>query len=488
MTGPAGARPIGRYLLFDEIASGATATVHFGRLSGASGFGRTVAIKRLRPEYSGDPECAQMFLDEARLAARIHHPNVVPTLDVVQDGEELVLVMEYVHGESLASLMSAARSAKSKTNVRVVAAVMSGVLHGLHAAHEASDEQGQPLGIVHRDVAPQNILVGAEGVPRVLDFGVAKMVAHVQTRRQGQIKGRLQYMAPERLQHKSATRQSDVYAASVVMWELLTGQALFANSQAAIVTAVLKAPIKAPSELADHVPAELDRIVLRGLDPDATRRYQTALEMAVELEKCAGVASAAEVGEWVASLVHDELAQRAERIAEIEQSPRSPLGPEESGKAAAQAQAPTPAPMRGTLENPVSITPSAAALRPKMRATSATAWIGGGVSLLALSAALVLWRVAERHDASSEGASSNSAGGALSPSPEPSATAAVSTDTSMPPPSGVPATTSSATSSGATSPSRSPRRRTPPPAQRPNCDPPYTIDEQGHTKYKPNCF
>jgi len=486
--GPAGARPIGRYVLFDEIASGATATVHFGRLSGASGFGRTVAIKRLRPEYAGDPECAQMFLDEARLAARIHHPNVVPTLDVVQEREELVLVMEYVHGESLASLMSAARSAKSRANVRVVAAVMSGVLHGLHAAHEASDEQGQPLGIVHRDVAPQNILVGADGVPRVLDFGVAKMVAHVQTRRQGQIKGRLQYMAPERLQHKSATRQSDVYAASVVMWELLTGQALFANSQAAIVTAVLKAPIKAPSELADHVPDEIDRIVLRGLDPDATRRYQTALEMAVELEKCAGVASAAEVGEWVESLVHDELAQRAERIAEIEQAPASTSGPGEAGQAAAQAQAPTPALMRGTLDNPVSITPSAAALRPKMRPASATAWIGG-VSLLALSAALVLWRVAERRDAPSEGASSNPAGAAVSPRPaEPSATAAVSTDTSVPPPPGVPSATSSATSGGATSPLRLPRRRTPPAAQRPNCDPPYTIDEQGHTKYKPNCF
>ena len=487
MLGPAGARPIGRYVLFDEIASGATATVHFGRLRGASGFGRTVAIKRLRPEYAGDPECAQMFLDEARLAARIHHPNVVPTLDVVQEGEELVLVMEYVHGESLAGLMSAARSGKSKTSVRVVAAVMSGVLHGLHAAHEASDEQGQPLGIVHRDVAPQNILVGADGVPRVLDFGVAKMVAHVQTRRQGQIKGRLQYMAPERLQHKSATRQSDVYAASVVMWELLTGQALFANSQAAIVTAVLKAPIKAPSELADHVPADLDRIALRGLDPDTTRRYQTALEMAVELEKCAGVASAAEVGEWVESLVHDELAQRAERIAEIEQAPGSTHGPKEAGQAAAQAQMPTPASTRGTVENPVTITPSAAAHRPRMRPPSATAWIGGGVSLLALSAALVLWRVAERHGAPSEGASSNSAGAAVSPSPPPdtSSTAAVSADTAISAAPGVPPTTSSTNSSGAASPLRLPRRRAP---ARPNCDPPYTIDEQGHTKYKPNCF
>jgi serine/threonine-protein kinase len=477
MMGPALARPIGQYLLFGEIASGAAATVHFGRLSGASGFGRTVAIKRLRPQYAEDPDFAQMFLDEARLAARIHHPNVVPTLDVVQDEEGLFLVMEYVHGESLGNLMSAARMAKSKPNVRVVAAVMSGVLHGLHAAHEATDEQGQPLGIVHRDVAPQNILVGADGVPRVLDFGVAKAVAREQSRRQGQVKGRLQYMAPERLQNKPATQQSDVYAAAVVTWELLTGQPLFANSQAAIVTAVLKAPIKAPSELADHVPSELDRIVLRGLEPDATSRYQTALEMAVELEKCAGVASAAEVGEWVASLAHDELTQRAEQIAEIERAP----GTAPSVQAGEpRTRTPASAPTRDAEDKPVSITHSATRSKPRMRPPSATAWIGGGVSLLALSAVLVIWRVAERPGARD---SSNSTATAASGTPADTASAALSTDTAVPPPSVVPSATSSAAPT-----LRAPRRRTPPPAQRPNCDPPYTIDEHGHTKYKPDCF
>jgi serine/threonine-protein kinase len=486
MMGPAVARPIGRYLLFGEIASGATATVHFGRLSGASGFGRTVAIKCLRPQYAGDPEFAQMFLDEARLAARIHHPNVVPTLDVVQDEDGLFLVMEYVPGESLANLMSAARKAKRKIDVRVVSSIMSGVLRGLHAAHEASDEGGQPLGIVHRDVAPQNILVGTDGVPRVLDFGVAKVIAHEQTRRQGQVKGRLQYMAPERLQNQPATQQSDVYAAAVVTWELLTGQPLFANTQAAIVTAVLKTPIKAPSELADHVSAELDRIVLHGLEPEMTSRFKTALEMAGELEKCAGVASAAEVGEWVESLAQDELAQRAERIAEIERAPGAPPSGDQAPAPAAGPPAPPPVATRGGTgtgtaeENPVSITKSAAARRPRVRPPSAAAWIGGGVSLLALSAVLVLWRVAERREPTGAAASSNSAAAA-----DTASAPSLSTDVLVPP---VPSATGSAASSGATPGLRSPRRRTPTPAQRPNCDPPYTIDEQGHTKYKPNCF
>src|SRR5580692_7129986 len=141
-------RSIGRYVLYGEIASGGMATVHFGRLSGPAGFSRTVAIKRLHPQF------ASMFLDEARLAARIRHPNVVTTLDVVTTGTEIFLVMEYVQGESLARLFRAVRSRMKQADPRVVSTIMSGVLHGLHAAHEARDEQGKPLHIVHRDVSP----------------------------------------------------------------------------------------------------------------------------------------------------------------------------------------------------------------------------------------------------------------------------------------------------------------------------------------------
>ncbi|HEX7603641.1 MAG TPA: serine/threonine-protein kinase, partial [Polyangiaceae bacterium] len=172
---------LGRYALHAEIAAGGMATVYLGRLHGAVGFGRTVAIKRLHPHLAKDPEFVSMFLDEAHLAARVQHPNVVPTLDVVTSDRELFLVLEYVRGESFSALIRAARAAGQTLPIPVVVAVVVGLLNGLHAAHEATDEQGKPLGIVHRDVSPQNVLVGADGVARVLDFGVAKAATRLQT-------------------------------------------------------------------------------------------------------------------------------------------------------------------------------------------------------------------------------------------------------------------------------------------------------------------
>src|SRR4051812_32281008 len=148
----------GRYALYDKIAAGGMATVHLGRLLGPVGFSRTVAIKRLHASYSRDPAFVSMFLDEARLAARIRHPNVVPPLDVVATQGELFLVMEYVQGESLSRLAKAAKGLGQPVPIRVVLSILAGALQGLHAAHEARDERGMSLGIVHRDVSPQNVL------------------------------------------------------------------------------------------------------------------------------------------------------------------------------------------------------------------------------------------------------------------------------------------------------------------------------------------
>jgi hypothetical protein len=198
----------------------------------------------------------------------------------------------------------------------------------LHAAHEAKSEQGQSLNIVHRDVSPQNVLVGIEGVARVLDFGVAKAIGRVQTTREGQIKGKLAYMPPEQLRGGRVTRQADVYAAAVVTWEALTGARLFSGEhEGALVTSILMHPIRAPSEVAPHLPAAFDAVVMRGLDRDPAKRYATAREMALDLERCAGVASTSEVGEWVESLAGTELSKRAALMAAIEGS--TPTRPSE---------------------------------------------------------------------------------------------------------------------------------------------------------------
>jgi eukaryotic-like serine/threonine-protein kinase len=312
-------RALGRYMLFGEIASGGMASVHFGRLSGVAGFSRMVAIKRLHANLAKDPTFVTMFLDEARLAARIRHPNVVPTLDMVATEGEIFLVMEYVHGQSLAKLWRALRKANRQADPRVVAAVMSGVLHGLHAAHEATGERGESLDIVHRDVSPQNILVGADGVSRVLDFGIAKAAGRMQTTREGRIKGKIAYMPPEQLHDAILTRQTDVYAAAVVTWEMLTGRRAFdGQHEAAVIAAILADPLLPPSKLASRVPTAFDGVVMRGLARNPARRYATARDMALDLERCAGIASMSEVSDWVNLYAHDELARRTRRMAAIE--------------------------------------------------------------------------------------------------------------------------------------------------------------------------
>ena len=323
MAGAAAPRVLGRYVLHGEIAAGGMASVHLGRLLGPVGFSRTVAIKRLHPQFAKDPEFVAMFLDEARIAARIRHPNVVPTLDVVASDGELFLVMDYVEGESLARLVRASRKRGGPPSPRLVVAVIVATLQGLHAAHEAKGELGQPLGIVHRDVSPQNVLVGTDGVARVLDFGVAKALGRSQVTREGQLKGKLPYMAPEQIRRRGVvSRQTDVYAASVVLWEALTARRLFeGEDEAQVLAAVLDGHVDPPSHHAPTVPAALDALVLRGLEHDPAKRFETARAMALALEACVAPATHAEVSAWVTSMAGDALEKRAGCVQAIESHP-----------------------------------------------------------------------------------------------------------------------------------------------------------------------
>jgi eukaryotic-like serine/threonine-protein kinase len=309
---------VGRYAVFDAIASGGMATVHFGQLLGPVGFSRVVAIKRLHPMYARDPEFVSGFLDEARLAARIRHPNVVPTLDVVATKGELFLVMEYVEGESLSRLTKTLREAGHRIPAKIVASIVSGSLQGLHAAHEATDEEGRCLDIIHRDVSPQNILVGRDGMARVLDFGIAKAIGRHQTTRDGQVKGKLSYMAPEQLKSEHMTRQADIYAAGVVLWEALTGARLFkADTEAIVLARILASQIRKPSEI-DPALEPFDAVTMKSLAPRPEDRFATAREMALALERCVGTTSTAEVAEWLEQMAGPALRARAASVAAIE--------------------------------------------------------------------------------------------------------------------------------------------------------------------------
>jgi serine/threonine protein kinase len=320
MTGTTGnERMLGRYALFDEIASGGMATVHLGRMLGPVGFSKTVAIKRLHPHLARDPEFVSMFLDEARLAARIQHPNVVGTLDVVAADGEVFLVLDYVQGESFSHLLKATRIKGVPIAPRVLGSILVNTLHGLHAAHEATDEHGRPLGIVHRDVSPQNILVGTDGVARVLDFGVAKAAGRLQSTRDGQLKGKLAYMAPEQIRGDELDRRTDIYAAAAVLWEGCAGRRLIHGlNEGQVLAAVLAGGFPPPSSLNPAIPPEVDALVMRGLAMDPGARWSTARELAISLERTVGVASPYEVAEWVQSVAAETLAIRAARVREME--------------------------------------------------------------------------------------------------------------------------------------------------------------------------
>ncbi|HVZ36544.1 MAG TPA: serine/threonine-protein kinase, partial [Polyangiaceae bacterium] len=315
-------RIVGRYALFDEIAAGGMATIHLGRLVGPVGFSRTVAIKTLHPQFAKDPEFVEMFLEEARLASRIQHPNVISTLDVATAEGEVFLVMEYVAGESLAKLVRSALKRGDRMPVEIAVSVLAGMLHGLHATHEAKNEQLEPMHIVHRDVSPQNVLVGLDGVARIFDFGVAKAAAmRSQATTDGQMKGKLSYMSPEQLNSREVDRRTDVFAAGVVAWECLTGRRLFAGSDPGEVLAkVLTLEIPAPIEVLSTIPPGLSDAVMRALERSPEQRWQTARDFAIELERNAILATAHVVGDWVEQNASDALQDRRRRVETVERT------------------------------------------------------------------------------------------------------------------------------------------------------------------------
>ena len=323
-------RIVGRYELYDSIASGGMATIHLGRLLGEVGFVRVVAIKRLHPHLASDPEFAAMLLDEARLAAGISHPNVVSTIDVVTADGEIFLVMDYIEGDSLSHLVRFTRKAKALVEPAIVSSVMSGALYGLHAAHIATDDRGTSLNIVHRDFSPQNILIGTDGVPRVLDFGVAKAARRIAQTEAGRTKGKFSYMAPEQVRMGELDHRADIFSAGICTWEALTGRVLFGTEDPGrTIAKVLECEVPAPSTLAPGIDPSVDAIVLRALAKNPDQRFQTAREMAIALEDALAPAIPRKVGEWVSRYAADMLATRSAHLAEMVSDHHAPTTKQE---------------------------------------------------------------------------------------------------------------------------------------------------------------
>jgi serine/threonine protein kinase len=276
---------IDRYELVAELASGGMATVYLGRILGVGGFERFVAIKRLHPHLGADESFVKMLLDEARLVANIRHPNVVPVLEVGGGDDGYYLVMEYIEGETLGAVLSLSTRMGKRLPAKVAVRVVLDTLAGLHAAHEMVDQNGDPLGLVHRDVSPQNILLDVHGVSRIADFGVAHATSRLGSTRAGQLKGKVAYMAPEQARGEAVTRRADVFAAGIVLWEALCMKRLFlAENEAITLNRLIFEDIPKLRAGNPAMPASLEQVLDRALDRDASRRFSTAAEFASELE------------------------------------------------------------------------------------------------------------------------------------------------------------------------------------------------------------
>ena len=315
-----------RFAIHGIIGRGGFATVHLGTLTSGPGAPRTVAIKRLQEGLATNEQLIAGLIDEARLTSRIFHPNVVPTLEVVATKSELYVVMEYVEGEKLSKILGDLAIRRERIPVPIVAALMVGALRGLHAAHEASDERGSPLGIIHRDVSPQNIMIGTDGLAHLIDFGTAKAVGRVAQTREGQIKGKLSYMPPEQLHGEDLDRRVDVYAAGVVLWEALTNGRLFrGKTDLQTIAWIKEGRVVAPSTRVGGIAPELDAVVMKAVQRERDARFPTAEAMADALAAATRVATTEEVAAWARTETADAV---AERKLEVLAPPTSSPAPE----------------------------------------------------------------------------------------------------------------------------------------------------------------
>ncbi|HEX3770274.1 MAG TPA: protein kinase [Polyangiaceae bacterium] len=312
-------RKLDRFELIAELASGGMGTVYLARLGGAGGFQRLYAIKRLHEHLARHTEFIEMFLDEARLAARIHHPNVVPILEIGTTDAGHYLVMEYVEGDTAGHLFFAAAQEQKKVPPRVAVRIVLDALAGLHAAHEGTDDEGNLLELVHRDVSPHNILVSVDGVSRLTDFGIARAASRLAVTRAGQLKGKIAYMAPEQARSEKIDRRADVFAMGICLWEMLVGQRLFkADAEGDTLNRLLYEPIPTADEANPEVPRALAEVCAKALVRDLGKRYPTAAAFADDLEATARSIDALATHREVAACVGEVLgADLSERRADL---------------------------------------------------------------------------------------------------------------------------------------------------------------------------
>lgn len=310
---------IGKYRLLAELGHGGMARVFLAVASGPSGFSKLVVLKMIRMHLAEDPDAVQMFLDEARLAGRLNHPNVVHTHEVVEEGGRYMMVMEYLEGQSLSAVFKRARAEKLEVPQKYQLRAVLDSLQGLHYAHTVKDFDGTPLSLVHRDVSPQNIFITYDGQVKVLDFGIAKAVTSSAETKAGVIKGKIAYMAPEQFLGETVDNRADIFAVGAILWHVAAGQRLWKGvPDVQVIGRAIRGEVMPPSTIRSDVHPELERITMKALAIQRTDRYEDALELHEDLEafieSVGWKSTAREVGVYVADMFDDLRTQITQTI------------------------------------------------------------------------------------------------------------------------------------------------------------------------------
>jgi serine/threonine-protein kinase len=308
----------GRYELLTLLARGGMAEVFLARMTGAGGFAKLLVIKRILPHLRDDPEFHEMFLNEGRIAARLSHPNVCHVYELDEVDGDMYLAMEYLDGLVWADLAPKVPRTGA-FQLRCAAAVIGQVCDGLHYAHELRDVDGTPTPVVHRDVSPQNVMITTDGVCKLLDFGVSKLLTEGTRTRTGMLKGKLPYMAPEQIRGEPVDARADVFSMGVVLWESMTGERLFSrDSDYQIWRAITEEDIPRVSSKQPGLPSEIDAVVIRALERDPARRYSSIRQFATDLRKVAelvgGPLDRASLANALRSLGAAQLGERAQLV------------------------------------------------------------------------------------------------------------------------------------------------------------------------------
>lgn len=310
---------LGRYRVVDEIGIGGMASVFLARMDGPGGFQRWVAIKRIHPHLIEDESFVHMFLDEARIAASISHPNVATVFDLGKTGDSYWIAMEYLHGEPLREIIRRNDELRRPIPPEIAAKITSDAAEGLHSAHELTGKNGEKLNLVHRDVTPHNIFIAYDGNVKVVDFGIAKFSSRMAHTRTGTLKGKLAYMSPEQVVGEPIDRRTDVFALGVVLWEITTGQRLFRmDNDLETMAKVQECVIPRPSSIVRGYPPELEKIVLKALSKNKDDRFATARDFSralVEMLMRRGhIVGNEEIKHYMFSVFQERIRDREEHL------------------------------------------------------------------------------------------------------------------------------------------------------------------------------